>query len=473
MSSFQQPAQGSPGEYLFFPVVTAMLLIGLWIGLRVPIMWISFYCSYWMFSVYEHLPWLMTDVQYETLRGAKAAIPGINPTKHGLKSFWMLATIHGYVLRWLVVPLMIYWGWRTKRSVVRFKYRRHIRNVYDLIDIQAKHFPASAIIKGKNLLAKHPYEGPWATYALPLDFALDHKLLWASQERISPNQKVDEERMFPVPPFTLDQKVMNFSQKRELMPHYRYVTLNVERANAVFSAQLGQLWPGHDALPPLIKALYAVFCTQAAGHQGEAWKMVEQLAFSFREGKYDAKGKLITPHYANTKGTDELLAKYADHPKVVKVRSLHAHTINIMFGTLGACRKAGRLTHANFLWLKPVNRTLWYALCGQGGQIPYWEAAGPWAHMLVEERIGRPLVKPMVAAAVYTMYDFMAREHWIDPGVYSEENQRRMVEEANEMLNQEREMAKNKGKRGSAMPAGAFGAPVKARQKQLLEDEEP
>ncbi|CAM5448434.1 hypothetical protein SSTU70S_04752 [Stutzerimonas stutzeri] len=72
------------------------------------------------------------------------------------------------------MPVLLWWGWRTKKSVVRFRFNREIKDVYDLIDIQAKHFPASAIIRGKNLLATHPYVGPWATYALPLDFTLDN-----------------------------------------------------------------------------------------------------------------------------------------------------------------------------------------------------------------------------------------------------------------------------------------------------------
>lgn len=468
MSSQAAAAQGSPGEYIFFPILAILLSVGLWYLLRAPIMWVSFYLSYFMFSAYEHLPWLMTTAEYQNLVGARHAIPSIDPTEHGIKSFWMLATIHGYVLRWLIIPLMLYGGWRTKRKVVRFKYRRYIRDVYDLIDIQAKHFPASAIIKGKNILAMHPYEGPWATYALPLDFALDNQLLWASKDRVKPNQKVDEAKMFPLPPFNLDQKVLTFPLKRQLLPHYRYVGFHVQRADKLFSKQLGGLWPGADKLPPLLKALYAAFCTQAAGQQEEAWKMIEQLAFSFREGKYDAKGKLVTPHFANTAGADELLAKYGKHKKVVDIVNLHAHTINVLFATLASARRSGRLTHANFLWLKPVNRTLWYALCGQGGQIPYWEAAGPWSHMQVEERVGRPMPKPMVASAVYSLYDFMAREHWIDPGEYSEENQKRLVVEANELLNKG---GKKGGKRAPATPQ--FASPAKNRQRQLMEDEEP
>jgi len=456
------------------------LIFGLWFLLKTPILFVCFYASYYIFRVYEYLPWLMTDTEFNTLRGAIAAIPAIKPPEHGFKSLIMLAEIHGYILRWFAIPFMLWIGWRTKKGIVRFRYRRHIRNVYDLIEIQAKHFPASAIIRGKNILSMHPYKGPWATYTLPLDFALDNQILWASRERVSDDDKLNKSAMFPIPAFTPDQKLLHFREKREMLPSYRYVIFDYEQANAVFAKQLGELWRGHAKLPPLEKALYAAFCAQACGDQGVAWKMVEQLAFSFKEGKRDANGKLITPHHANIKGTDELLEKYANRPAIVDIQNRHAHIVNVMFSTLALARRKGRLTHANFLWLKPVNRTLWYALCGQGGQVPFYEAAGPWAHLLVEEHAGRKLNRPMVAGAVHALKDTMSREHWIDPCEYSEEHQRKLVAEANELLkaagNKAGGGAKNRGHMGGSSVADAFRTPAGANrqhQKRGYEDEEP
>jgi hypothetical protein len=121
---------------------------------------------------------------------------------------------------------------------------------------------------------------------------------------------------------------------------------------------------------------------------------------------------------------------------------MHAHQINVLVATLKAARKKGRLMHSNFLWLKPVNRTLWYALCGQGGQSPYWEASGAWAHAEVEVLMGRKITVPMVAGAVEALRQLMSLEHWIHPGEYSEEAQRRQVTEANALIDAERERSK-------------------------------
>lgn len=464
--------QKNSSEAFFYPLLAAMLIFGLWFALRVPILYLCFLSSFYIFGVYEQLTFLMTATELQTLKAARRAIPTIDPSEHGLRSLFMLMELHGYILRWGAIPFMLWLGWWTKKHTVRFKYRRHIKNVYDLIEIQAKHFPASAIIRGKNLLSHHPYIGPWATYSLPLDFALDHLLLWTSTKRVTENDRVDESKMVPIPAFTPDQKVLPFPEKRKLLPSYRYVLLNVERANNVFSSQLGELWTGPQALPPLERALYAAFCAQASGKNAECWAMIEQLAFSFKEGKYDQNGKLVTPHYANTKGTDELLAKYGDKKAITDVSKLHAHKNNVLHATLAIARQKGRLTHANFLWLKPVNRTLWYVLCGQGGQVPYWEGAGPWAHAQVESKLGKKISRPMVAGAVHALHTTMSREHWIDPGEYSEEHQRKLVMEANELLSQaEKAKAKPRGAGQQSMLGSSFATPPPRRP--LNEDDEP
>ena len=458
-------------EFAFFSILIVGLIVAMWFALRAPIMWVSFYTSFHVFGIYEYLPWLMSEKELSNIQVARKAIPSLNPKQYGLSSLMMLFEYHGYVMRWIVIPALLLWGWRTRKGVVRYKFNREINDVYKLIDIQAKHFPASAIIKGKNLLATHPYQGPWATYALPLDFALDNQLLWTSKKRITADNAVDEQTMMPIPPFTPDEKLQPFAVKRKQLPSHQYVGLHIDRANDVFAAQLGPLWKGADKLAPLERALYAALCAQAAGEQGKAWSMIEQIAFSFKEGTRDKKGRLVTPHHANTKGTDDLLKAYGSTPKVKEIQNLHAHTANVMAAVLKLARKKGRLMHSNFLWLKPVNRSLWYALCADGGQCPYWEAAGTWAHAEVESLMGRKITVPMVAGAVEALRELMSREHWIDPGEYSEEAQQRQVTEANALLDAERERSKG----GPGSKANMLGGGYRQTQRKppRKEDEEP
>lgn len=460
-------------EIFFFAFIVVALVIGLWYLLRSPILWFGFYTSYYSFLAYEHLPWLMTSNELSNLVTARQAIPKLNPTQYGLTALMMLFEYHGYVWRWVAIPGLLWWGWKTRKGVVRFRFNREINDVYKLIDIQANYFPASAIIKGKNLLAQHPYIGPWRTYALPLDFALDNQLLWASKQVVTEEDQVDERAMVPIPPFTPDQKLQTFPVKRRMLPSHRYVLMHLDRANETFAKHLGPVWQGPASLPPLERALFAALCAQANGHQDKCWKMIEQLAFSFKEGEFDKKGNLITPHHANTDGTDKLLKEYASTPVIKAIEQKHAYGINVMVATLKAARSKGRLMHANFLWLRPVNNTLWYALQSQGGQSDYWESAGAWAHGEVEELLGKKIITPMVAGAVEALRDLMSKEHWIDPGNYSEEAQKRLVAEAIALMDAEKERQKSaQGKSGSIFGGGKQYQPP-PKKSQRKEDDEP
>ena len=475
MADYQDNSGKGLGEAVFFVTLAVGLVFGCWFALRIPILFAGLYSSFYMFRLYEYLPFLMTANEYAHLVAARAAIPSMRPSEYGVSALMSLFEYHGYVWRWVAIPGLIYWGWRIRKSVVRFKFNRNIKDIYQLIDIQAKHFPASAIIQGKNLLSKHPYIGPWRTYALPLDFALDHQLLWTSKT-LKKDEPIDESTAIPIPPFTPNQKTLPFPEKRKMLPHYRYVGLHVERAEAVFTKQLGGLWQGSKGLPPLERALFAALCAHIAGEIDDCWKMINQLAFSFNEGTWDeAKGKLVSPHYADTKGTDELLEKYENHFAVKRIVKNHAHTVNVYSNVLDAARKKGRITHANFLWLRPVNHLLWYALQGRGGQCPYWEAAGAWAHEQVEKRIGKKIVNPMTAGAVLAFKDLMSKEHWIDPGEYSEEAQRRLVAEANALLEAEQERLANEkqGANVNGMFGGGMRQPRPKVQKPKREDDEP
>lgn len=54
---------------------------------------------------------------------------------------------------------------------------------------------------------------------------------------------------------------------------------------------------------------------------------------------------------------------------------------------------------AEFLWLKPVDRPLWFMLNNVGRRTAFTEVAGPMAHWLAEKVIGRKLIVPMVNQA--------------------------------------------------------------------------
>lgn len=460
-------------DIFVFTFATSIIVFGLWWVARPAIMWASFWTSYHLFGVYQHLSFLMTSNELHSIVVARNAIKTINPSQYGIKALLMLMEQHGYVWRAVAIPLMLGLAFRESRKVVRFKYNRNIKDVYDLIAIQAKHFPASAVVHKKNILAMHPHIGPWATYVLPIDFALDNQMLWTRKTLVEPDETPDETKMLAIPAFSPDEKLLKITAKRSKLPHYRYVAFSLDRAEKVFTAQLGPLWQGADALPPLEKALYAIFITQGSGEQAEAWAMIEQVAFSWVEGSYDGQGKLVTPHRANTAGVDKLIAKYGAHPRITEITQRHAHTYNVLAELMTWARSAGRLMHSNLLWMRPVNKDLYFLLASQDGQCPFWEVAGLWAHSQIEKLQGKAITIPMVAGAVIEFRKVMSIEHWIDPGEHSEEAQKRRVREANDLLRAEQEEAARGNKPGPPRKAAqATQPPAQTPYERVGKDDE-
>lgn len=70
---------------------------------------------------------------------------------------------------------------------------------------------------------------------------------------------------------------------------------------------------------------------------------------------------------------------------------------------LEAARTDGVLATAEFIWLKAVDRRLWYMLNSVGRKTAFPEVAGPFAHWKIEKRLRRPLKVPMVDTAVDAM----------------------------------------------------------------------
>ena len=82
-----------------------------------------------------------------------------------------------------------------------------------------------------------------------------------------------------------------------------------------------------------------------------------------------------------------------------KVVEGNAYVLTVMASMIMAARADGVQASADFLWLKPLDRRLWYVLNSMGRQTPYTEAAGVYAHWLAEKEAGRKLIIPMIEMA--------------------------------------------------------------------------
>jgi len=237
-----------------------------------------------------------------------------------------------------------------------FKSKSRLQATYTmrtLSDLESKNWPLITPVLDKNLVKDDIEEGPWRMADSPIKFAERHAMVKSVYEGGNHVAKLDR-----------------------------------AKAEVVLAMQMGPLWNGLEPLPGYIRALFAIFAAKAENDAKGARALLNQIASSSQTGKL------------NFGGTQELLIKHVRSPKVGRAVGPHAYLLTVMASMLELARTDGVLATSEFLWLKPLDRRLWYMLNCVGRQTPFTEISGPFGHWVVEKRLRRPLKVPMVGEAV-------------------------------------------------------------------------
>jgi intracellular multiplication protein IcmP len=94
------------------------------------------------------------------------------------------------------------------------------------------------------------------------------------------------------------------------------------------------------------------------------------------------------------------MKKYQHAESVQDIVSKHAYVLTVLPSLLVGARDDGVVPSSEFLWLKIVDRRLWYILNSVGRQTPFVEVGGPFAHWLAEQEMGRRSLVPMIDEAI-------------------------------------------------------------------------
>ena len=182
-------------------------------------------------------------------------------------------------------------------------------------------------------------------------------------------------------------------------------TLDREKAEAAFAAQLGNLWVGYSGLPAHSRALFACFAARIAGEK-DGKLISENMLDKFAHGA--AAGSLPIS------GCDEIAKRYLNNSKIVEICSRHAYEYCVLASMLEAAQDVLPLPPNRYLWLKVVDRRLLYTLHNIGMMVPTVENAGVFAHRAVEKALGRALEMPVLRKAVDGLETAMAGYIWTD-----------------------------------------------------------
>jgi intracellular multiplication protein IcmP len=172
-------------------------------------------------------------------------------------------------------------------------------------------------------------------------------------------------------------------QPAEWLGYYQVPVLkgkvDAEIAAARMAEQLGKPWSGPGQLAPHALALFVALCIQGARKRDEARAFAGELAGCW----WPKKG--FRPSRAVLKKIKAVLSDPAMVNPALEIARQH-HWTNVVFLRLilWARERAGNFASSQFVWLRPVDRTLWYVVNGAGRQ-PFWvEAAGVKAHFDAE-----------------------------------------------------------------------------------------
>jgi intracellular multiplication protein IcmP len=278
-------------------------------------------------------------------------------------TFSMLMQIGGIVGDWTRYPLAVilfilaiavYFGNKTRTF-------RRVYSMTDLAKLEQVNWPQITPVINLDLLKQDIDKGPWAMAMTPMQFCKRYRLL----EEVKAGYQE------------------GISRKERDRIH---VILKRGEANRIFALQLGAVWQGIDKLPPYTKALLAVFAARYNADTKAAVDILYRLSAS-------STGQL------DYTGVDDLLKKHIKTEAIQQMIQSHAYVLTVMATLLEAAREDGVQASADFLWLKPLDRRLWYMLNTVGRQTPFVEVGGPFAHWIAEKEAGRKILVPMVEEA--------------------------------------------------------------------------
>jgi intracellular multiplication protein IcmP len=263
-------------------------------------------------------------------------------------------TRYPFTLLLILCAIAVYVG--NKTHIYKRTY-----SMQQLAKLEKDNWPQISPVVHLDLIKADINKGPWAMALTPMLFCKKNKLL----------QEIQTER-------------------REDLSSKEWGKVNVVlkrgEANKLFVLQLGPLWKNINSLPPHVKGLFAVFAARINADSKPAANLLLQFNCS-------PPGKL------NMRGVDALIKKHYNTKSVQRIVQGHAYVLTVMASMLEGARQDGVQASADFLWLKPLDRRLWYTLNVVGRQTPFVEVAGIFAHWLAEKEATTKLVVPMIEEA--------------------------------------------------------------------------
>lgn len=353
----QQQQQQGGGDNSLAPIwITILIMLALYL------IWVSAH-TYIVALVLKINLWQANFVMlfYKTapLENAVYVMQTIDPATVSWDQLMNLSETAGEFIRYPMIAILAILSLILYFTNLKLKYRT-VHTMKSLRSQEQYNWPAIMPVVKEDLTNTDVNKGPWAMALTPMEFSRKYNLL----------RKEDK---------ILDEQIPGME-----------MTAGLRKGDAkrVFTLQLGPYWDGFERLPPHAAALAAVFIARMNRDREGANSILKAIDKSYAAGKID---------YSSAKA---VLAKHKNAESVREIVGRHAYLLTTMASLLEAARLDGVVPCSEFLWLKPVDRRLWYMLNCVGRQTPFTEVGGPFAHWKAENSLGRRSLMPMVEESI-------------------------------------------------------------------------
>lgn len=305
-------------------------------------------------------------------------------------SLWNSSSVAGTWYRWIVAPPLILSGILIWKNSVKRRYGKRM-NLRELLWHHAHIFPsampAAKAMMGGRLDFEPQTSGPWARAKTPQEFLDAAKKVKGAGG--------DEKKGL---------KILFVRQLGKRLPTIKSPT----------SMEAIKVLRFHE------RCLAVAFAHFIAGTREEGNALFDEISKNFSEKEDSKSGK--TEIAIDPKKISSGLKK---HAKIINEYVMkHAYSTTMLMDMLDDSRRKGMLPPSKFLWLKPADRSLWYALQQMSAPLPgeklrhrkvVSEAAGSHAHYKSEILSGRRIEMPMVLIAVQGLDNEIKEWAW-NPG---------------------------------------------------------
>ena len=301
------------------------------------------------------------------------------------------------VLGLLYLGSLVFIGFRGRKTLTRKI------SPDDLIAMSTKHFTGIApVVSIRKQIAedKHP---KWRRQVAPEDVFLNFKV---PKTKIESTGSLAKTGMPMIREGKFDREVARayFIGADELLPDGRLVSRMLGRqiVNLPTDAKKAKSIVFPDRMSSEGKVLLALWSAVAFGGpkgRDEYWEYRDKLnlsAFGTADG------------IANLAVAQPLYEKYRKNAMVNKLFAIHHWENTFLFALLALAQKKGRYTTAEILWLRPLNRVMFFALNTRGSYTPHTEAATTFAQHAYENACAKlnrlPLMQDEKGLLTHVIY---------------------------------------------------------------------